>query len=50
MRAAEQISENTYIERPEFWQEEARMIGGIEVCDDKTGEPMYTIGMNQDED
>lgn len=44
-RAAEQILESTYYERPSYWEKEAVKVGGIEVCDDKTGEPLFTIGM-----
>ncbi|WP_198022521.1 hypothetical protein [Carnobacterium pleistocenium] len=44
-RAAEQISESAYYERPGYWEQQARFIGGIEICDDKTGEPLFTIGL-----
>lgn len=44
-RAAEQISESTYYEKPFYWEAIAIQVGGIEVCDDKTGKPLFTIGM-----
>lgn len=42
-RVEEQISYSGYIRNPQYWEEYARQIGGIEVCDDETGEPIFTI-------
>lgn len=39
-----QILEKSYRENTEYWENYARQIGGIEVCDDETGEPIFTIG------
>ncbi|MGX7394027.1 hypothetical protein [Carnobacterium mobile] len=44
-RAAEQIPESSYHERPDYWIKEAFKIGGIEVCSDETGQPLFTIGL-----
>lgn len=49
MRAAEQILESTYLKRPYYWEEQAKWMGGIEVCNDKTGEPMFTIGIIEED-
>ena len=43
-RPQEQISESGYLSNPSYWIEYASAIGGIEVCDDETGEPIYVIG------
>lgn len=43
-RPQEQITENGYFNNPNYWEEYARQIGGIEVCDDETGEPIFVIG------
>ena len=43
-RAQEQISYSGYIKNTLYWENYARQIGGIEVCDDETGEPMFVIG------
>lgn len=40
----EQILESTYYENEANWDELARDLGGIEICDDVTGEPIYTVG------
>ena len=40
----EQILESTYYENEAKWNEIAMDLGGIEICDDTTGEPIYTIG------
>jgi len=39
----EQILENTYYENEVRWDKIARDLGGIEICDDVTGEPIYTV-------
>ena len=38
-----QISESTYFENEDKWNKLAEAEGGLEICDDKTGEPIYTI-------
>lgn len=43
-RPQEQITESGYFEKPSYWEEYARKIGGVEVCDDDTGDPIFTIG------
>ena len=43
-RPQEQITESGFFKNPEYWNEYAKQIGGIEVCDDETGEPIYVIG------
>ena len=45
-RAQEQITANGYYKNPDYWERYAIAIGGIEVCDDETGEPIFTIGLN----
>lgn len=40
----EQILESTYYENEAKWDKIAMDLGGIEICDDTTGEPIYTIG------
>ena len=40
----EQILESTYYENEAKWDELAGDLGGIEICDDATGEPIYTVG------
>jgi len=40
----EQILENTYYENEVRWDKIARDLGGIEICDDITGDPIYTVG------
>ena len=40
----EQITESGYYENPSYWTDYAKQIGGIEVCDDETGEPIFVIG------
>lgn len=45
-RPDEQISESTYFKDEYYWESYARNIGGIEVCDDETGEPSFTIGFD----
>lgn len=47
MRAQEQILENAYHQKPGYWEAYAEEIGGIEVCDDETGEVKFTIGTNE---
>ena len=42
--SVEQILESTYYENEAKWNEIAMDLGGIEICDDATGEPIYTIG------
>lgn len=39
-----QISESAYFKDTIMWDKEARLQGGIEICDDETGQPMYVIG------
>lgn len=38
-----QISESTYYEDVDKWDEIARNLGGIELYDDITGEPTYRV-------
>lgn len=39
-----QILERTYFSDVEKWAQIARNEGGLEICDDKTGQPLYVIG------
>lgn len=39
----EQILEEIYFKDPEKWQREANRLGGLEICDDKTGWPIWTL-------
>lgn len=39
----EQILESAYYENKDRWDEFARDQGGLEICDDTTGKPIYTI-------
>ena len=42
----EQISESTYFQNVEHWNRfarEVREFGGLGICDDETGEELYTI-------
>ena len=39
----EQILESTYYEDTDKWNKVACQYGGLEICDNLTGEPMYTI-------
>lgn len=39
----EQILQSTYLNDPDKWQNIANTIGGLEICDDDTGEPMYIL-------
>ena len=42
----EQISESTYFQNVEHWNRfarEVRELGGLGICDDETGEELYTI-------
>lgn len=43
-RVQEQITESGYRKDPKYWTDYAKEIGGIEVCDDDTGEPIFVIG------
>lgn len=43
-RPQEQITESGYFGNPKYWEQYATEIGGIEVCDDETGEPIFIIG------
>lgn len=43
-RPQEQITESSYEEAPDYWYDYARQSGGIEVCDDETGEPIFVLG------
>lgn len=38
-----QILESTYFENEDKWDRVAKNEGGLEICDDKTGKPIYTI-------
>lgn len=38
-----QISESIYYKDVDKWDEIARDLGGIELCDDTTGEPIYRV-------
>lgn len=42
----EQILESTYMSDTTKWQKVAQQYGGLEICDDRTGEPIYTISGN----
>lgn len=42
----EQISEEAFDKRPEYWIAWTRDNGELEICDNETGEPMYSIGGN----
>lgn len=44
MRAAEQISESTYFKDMDYWDDWAFENGPLEICNENTGEPVYTIG------
>lgn len=46
----EQILESAYFKDTDKWDEVARQCGGLEICDNLTGEPMYTIYGNDEED
>lgn len=42
----EQISESTYYQNMNYWNEQAKQyrgLGGLGICDDETGEEIYTI-------
>ncbi len=39
----EQIIEKSYYENTKYWENYARQTGGIDVCDDETGELIFTI-------
>ncbi|WP_263862553.1 hypothetical protein [Levilactobacillus enshiensis] len=39
-----QISEGIYFSDIEKWARIAHDEGGLEICDDKTGQPLYVIG------
>lgn len=43
-RPQEQITESSYEKTPDYWHDYATQIGGIEVCDDETGEPIFVLG------
>lgn len=43
-RPQEQISYSGYMKDTNYWENYAIQIGGIEVCDDETGEPIFIIG------
>jgi hypothetical protein len=38
-----QILSSAYYENKDKWDKVARDQGGLEICDDTTGEPIYTI-------
>lgn len=38
-----QILESTYFDDMAKWNKVAREQGGLEICDDITGKPLYTI-------
>lgn len=44
----EQILESTYLKDREKWERKALMMGGLEICDDESGWPIYTIGVDQE--
>ena len=42
----EQISESTYYQNMSYWNKVAqdyRSLGGLGICDDETGEELYTV-------
>lgn len=39
-----QIFECVYLDDPTKWERVAREQGGLEICNDDSGEPMYLIG------
>lgn len=42
----EQISESTYYQNMSYWNQVAqnyRALGGLGICDDETGEELYTV-------
>lgn len=42
----EQISESTYYQNMIYWNQVAqnyRALGGLGICDDETGEELYTV-------
>ena len=42
----EQISESTYFQNMSYWNNVAqdyKALGGLGICDDETGEELYTI-------
>lgn len=42
----EQISESTYYQNVNYWNEQAKQyrdFGGLGICDDETGEELYTV-------
>lgn len=43
-RPQEQVTESGYFNNTSYWEEFALQNGGVEVCDDDTGEPIFTIG------
>ncbi|WP_182431380.1 hypothetical protein [Lactobacillus bombicola] len=43
-----QILESAYREKPRYWQAVAKQQGGLEICNDYDGQPIYTIGANPD--
>lgn len=42
-RADFQILESEYFNHREKWEAFARRKGGLEICDDETGQPIYVI-------
>lgn len=43
-RPQEQITESGYLKDTKYWSEWAKDNGGLEICDDETGEVIATIG------
>ena len=39
----EQILQSTYLNDPDKWQTESNRLGGLEICDDDTGEPIGVL-------
>ena len=43
-----QILESTYLENRKYWEAVARDEGGLEICSNYNGQPIYTIGTRHD--
>lgn len=39
----EQILEESYMRRPKYWQQRANELGGLEICNDETGQPEWIL-------
>ena len=44
----EQILESDYMENQQYWDTVAIQNGGLEICSDYNGQPIYTIGRHPD--